>query len=136
MYQKHITTPTLYFIVSLVILFINKPSQAQEKEYPDGHGKMVKIPLGDISFADSLISYTPGTPAPIPDNSNAQDAIGPPDFNSDYVKGFVSLGVGGELVVQFKNNALVNITGPDLYVFEMGKYVEETFLYVSKDNKN
>jgi len=37
------------------------------------------------------------------------------------------LGTGGELVLSFTDNALVNIEGPDLYVFEVGKYVEETF---------
>ncbi len=109
---------------------------AQEKEYPDGHGKTVKLPQGDVSFADSVISYTAGNPSPIAANSNPVDALGVPDFNAQTVKGFVSLGTGGELVLQFTNNALVNIPGPDLYIFEMGKYVEETFLLVSRDNKN
>ncbi len=125
----------LYLSFTLIFASISNHLNAQEKEYPDGHGKTVKLPFGDISFADSVISYTPGKPAPIPENANPKDAIGLPDFNQDYVKGFVSLGTGGELVVQFKNNALINISGPDLYVFEMGKYVEETYLYVSKDNK-
>ena len=56
-------------------------------------------------------------------------------FRADSISGFVSLGVGGELVLAFTNNALINIIGPDLYVFETGRYVEETFLYVSKDAK-
>lgn len=82
-----------------------------------------------------MVSYKKGDPPPIPANANPQDAIGPPNFNELYVSGFVCLGTGGELVVQFTDNALINIDGPDLYVFEMGKYVEETWLYVSKDNK-
>lgn len=108
---------------------------AQEKRYPDGHGGYVKLPQGDISFADTVISYKPGNPAPIPHNSNPKDAIGPPDFKADSISGFVSLGVGGELILGFTNNALINIPGPDLYVFEMGRYVEETFLLVSKNGR-
>ncbi len=127
----------LKFYITLactLLCFLSLP--AQEKEYPDGHGKKVKLPLGDLSFADSLISYTPGTPSPIPQNAEGWLALGTPNFNPDSASGFVSLGTGGTIILKFTNNALVNINGPDLYVFEMGKYVEETFLYVSKDAKN
>ncbi|MGZ3901384.1 MAG: hypothetical protein ACXVDC_13745 [Bacteroidia bacterium] len=97
-----------------------------EKEYNDGHGGKIKLPLGDLSFIDKVISYTRGKPAPVELNINPKDAVGLPDFNETQVTGFVSLGIGGELVLAFTNNALVNIEGPDLYVFEVGKYVEET----------
>ncbi len=108
---------------------------AQTKSYPDGHGKFVKLPLGDISFADTVISYKVGNPAPAAKYAVPDSAIGLPDFNNAD-GGFVCLGRNGELVVKFNNNALVNIAGPDLYVFELGKYVEETILFVSKDGKN
>lgn len=110
-------------------------SQNEEREYNDGHGGKIKLPLGDISFADKVISYTPGLPAPIPENSKPNDALGKPDFVEATVSGFVSLGTGGELTVAFTDNALVNIEGPDLYIFEVGRYVEETFLYVSRNGK-
>lgn len=110
-------------------------SQIHVKEYDNGHGKKIVLPQGDISFADEVVSYKAGSPAPIQENSNPQDAIGIPDFNMERVTGFVSLGIGGELVVAFHDNALVNIDGPDLYVFEVGRYVEETYLYVSKNGK-
>jgi OOP family OmpA-OmpF porin len=122
-----------FLLPTLILLTLN--FNAQEKEYPDGHGKTVKLPGGDLSFADVLVSYKAGNPAPVPENSKGQDAVGIPDFNEENVTGFVSLGSGGELILQFTDNALINIDGPDLYVFEMGKYVEETFLYVSKDKK-
>jgi OOP family OmpA-OmpF porin len=121
----------------IVLLFIARAGFAQpgEKEYNDGHGGKIKLPLGDLSFADKSVSYKPGNPAPVPENSNPADALGIPDFDPTRVTGFVSLGTGGELVLMFTDNALVNIEGPDLYVFEVGRYVEETFLYVSKDAK-
>ncbi|HXU26930.1 MAG TPA: OmpA family protein [Bacteroidia bacterium] len=120
----------------LFFLLISCSFFAQEKQYADGHDGFVKLPQGDISFADTVISYKAGDPAPIQHNSNPQDAIGAPDFNADSISGFVSLGVGGELVLAFTNNALINIPGNDLYVFESGRYIEETYLYVSKDGVN
>lgn len=119
----------------LALLSTSTFSQNEEKEYNDGHGGKIKLPLGDISFADKIISYKPGIPAPIAENSKPNDALGKPDFVEATVSGFVSLGTGGELVVAFTDNALVNIEGPDLYIFEVGRYVEETFLYVSRNGK-
>lgn len=110
-------------------------AQTKEKEYPNGHGGKIKIPLGDISFADKVIKYVPGNPAPMELNKNPKDAVGLPDFNEQQVSGFVSLGIGGELVLAFTDNALVNIEGNDLYIFEVGKYIEDTYLYVSKNGK-
>ncbi len=121
-------TSSLLFITLLSI-----STFAQEKEYDNGRGGKVKLPLGDLSFVDKVIEYKTGNPAPIAANSNPEDAIGIPNFNQLEVTGFVSLGSGGELLLAFTDNALVNIDGPDLYIFEMGKYVEETYLYVSKD---
>jgi OmpA-OmpF porin, OOP family len=119
------------FLILLLPLF----SWAQApKEYPDGHGKKRLVPSGDISFADSLVSYKPGTPPPAKDYANPKLAVGLPDYDG-YSGGFVSLGVGGELVLYFRDNALVNTKGPDLYVFELGKYIEETILSISKDGK-
>jgi OmpA-OmpF porin, OOP family len=124
---------TLLVFVTLVSQFV---SQTTAKEYNDGHGGKITLPLGDISFADKIVNYKKGNPAPINENANANDALGKPDFNEKMVSGFVSLGTGGELILAFTDNALVNIDGPDLYVFEVGRYVEETYLYVSKNGKN
>jgi OOP family OmpA-OmpF porin len=105
------------------------------KEYKNGHGGVITLPQGDISFADEVVSYTPGDPAPMNDNAHPEDAIGPPNWDGKQNVGFVSLGCGGTLVLKFTNNALVNIEGPDLYIFEVGKFVEPTLLSVSKDGK-
>ncbi|HTA63045.1 MAG TPA: hypothetical protein VK835_11340 [Bacteroidia bacterium] len=63
-------------------LLVNYSVFAQKKQYPDGHDGFVSLPLGDISFADTVISYKVGNPAPIQHNSNPQDAVGVPDFNA------------------------------------------------------
>jgi OmpA-OmpF porin, OOP family len=108
---------------------------AQPKSYNDGHGGQISLPLGDISFADKVVRYKPGVPPPVASHSKPEKSIGIPDFDGTAVTGFVSLGTSGELVLAFTDNALVNIEGPDLVVFEVGKYVEETWLYVSRDGK-
>ncbi len=124
-------------IISFVIILISSNTRAQEsgKSYNDGHGGKVYFPLGDISFADEVVEFVKGDPAAIEQSSNPSDAIGVPDFDG-LAKGFVSLGCGGKLILKFKDNALINIDGPDLYIFEMGKYIESTDLAISKDGVN
>src|SRR3954471_7524932 len=98
---------------NLIILFLfgfhTCFSQSIQKEYNNGHGGKIILPQGDISFADKVVSYKIGNPPPVAENANPLDALGKPDFNAATVKGFVSLGTGGELVLSFSDNALVNI---------------------------
>lgn len=104
------------------------------KEYNDGHGGKVYLPLGDLSFADEIVSFMKGDP-PATEATDPEKAKGRPDFDG-MQGGFFSLGCKGTLVLQFRDNALVNIKGPDLYVFELGKYTEATELSVSKDGRS
>jgi OOP family OmpA-OmpF porin len=117
--------------------FLFSQSRVPEgKFYPDGHGGRVYLPLGDISFADEVIRFNHGNPRAIPLASDSSQALGVPNFDSIHVRGFVSLGCRGSLVLHFRDNALVNIPGPDLYVFEVGKFIEATELAISKDGKH
>jgi OOP family OmpA-OmpF porin len=135
-------TTSCFRTIYLVILILTGTALPQTvfsqkgipKEYKDGRGGKVTLPMGDISFADSVISYLPGDPAPMNDNAIPQAALGPPNWDGKD-GGFVTLGCGGTLIVKFTKIALVNIDGPDLYVFEVGKYIESTMLSVSKDGK-
>jgi OOP family OmpA-OmpF porin len=120
----------------LLFVFSAKAQDVQPKEYKTGKGGTITLPMGDLSFADTVISYEVGDPAPMNDNANPKDALGVPDWDGSENVGFVSLGCGGSLVLKFTNNALVNIDGPDLYVFEVGKFVEPTVLSISKDGKH
>ena len=104
------------------------------REYPDGHGGKVYLPLGELSFADEVVSFTKGDP-PAVEATDPQKAKGRPDYDGQQ-GGFLSLGCGGTLILQFKDNALINVKGPDLYVFELGRYTEATDLSVSKDGTN
>ncbi|NNJ81395.1 MAG: OmpA family protein, partial [Flavobacteriaceae bacterium] len=46
-----------------------------------------------------------------------------------------NLGINGVLTLEFTNNALTDVNGPDLYIFEMGK-IEPTRLEISKDGED
>lgn len=108
------------------------------RSYPDGHGGEVFFPMGDVSFADSVARYSSGDPAPVADASRPESALGAPDYGEHGEgdeRSYVSLGCAGELVLTFEDNALIDVAGPDLYVFEIGPDVEPTGLAVSNDGE-
>jgi hypothetical protein len=101
----------------------------------------VDFPQGAISFADLVVSYTPGIDGadPTAPYQGAGNALGIPNYNNDNSCSstadctFVSLGVGGELVLRFTDNVLTGSgsTADDLWIFEIGPDVEDTFVAVS-----
>jgi OOP family OmpA-OmpF porin len=120
----------------LALLFAAFSLSAQEpgKNYPNGHGGTIFLPQGEISFADEVADFKLGDPDAVTEACDSTLALGRCDF-AGVASNFVSLGCGGSLTLRFTDNALVNISGPDLYVFEVGKYIETTQLFVSKDGK-
>lgn len=104
------------------------------------HG--VAFPGGEDSFADEVIVYDNkiknGEPGPM--QSQPGQSLGAPNYSASIscasagVCSYVSLGLAGTLTVRFDNF----LTGsgnssPDLWVFEIGPDVEDTFVEVSKD---
>ncbi len=100
----------------------------------------VEFPQGAVSFADSLVSYDnlfSGGPAPTdPNYLDASDALGIPDYNGS--TGSVSLGSGGRIVLRFTDNSLTasGNADNDIWIFEIGPDVEDTFVDISKDGVN
>jgi OOP family OmpA-OmpF porin len=122
--------------ILLTVIGLESYAQAPvPKEYSNGRGGTVVLPLGDISFADEVVSYEvgKGSAEPLLIYMNPKNALGAPNQNGD--SGFVSLGCGGTLILKFTDNALINIDGPDLFVFEVGSLIEPTMLSISKDGK-
>jgi len=127
--------------ILLSSLLIGISLQAQEngsngKSYPDGHGGTVFFPAGDISFADKVVSFKKGDPSAAEKDSNPEEAVGIPNYDTENDSRYVSLGCGGTLVLAFEDNAVIDIPGPDLYVFEVGSDIEPTSLSLSKDGEN
>jgi OOP family OmpA-OmpF porin len=123
----------LIFVGSFISVFSQSGMQAI---YPDGHGGFVYMPTGKISFADVLVSYTEGDPKSPMNGAAPEGVLGETDYNIEVRKGFFSMGCGGTLTVRFTDNALTDIEGPDLYIFEVGSEVENTRLEISKDAVN
>lgn len=108
------------------------------RTYSDGHGGRIFFPFGDISFADEVVSFKVGSPAPIKGYGNSKLALNIPDYSGDYKNKAeaTSLGYGGELIVKFTDNILYDINGPDLFIFEIGPAIEPVDVYVSKDGND
>jgi outer membrane protein OmpA-like peptidoglycan-associated protein len=96
--------------------------------------KAVYLPLGKLSFADKVVKVN----HPLLMTQQVNNVIGEPDvikgFLAEDISGIHSLGLGGSLTIQFIDNALTNVNGPDLYIFEIGQ-IEPTDLEISKDGK-
>lgn len=98
------------------------------------------FPQGAISFADTLISYTPAGPPSVP-HQGGFNALGAPNYagvNSCANQAactFVSLGNGGSIVLRFDDNKLTgsDSNALDIWVFEVGPNVEDTFVDISMD---
>lgn len=103
----------------------------------------VDFPAGAISFADTVLSYSPGIVAsgPTLPHRGSDNALGVPDYagvnscTSAATCSFVSLGVGGSIVVRFDDNVLTGSgnADKDLWIFEVGPDVEDTTVEVSTD---
>jgi len=106
----------------------------------------VDFPQGAISFADSVVSYLPGLEgaSPTAPHQGAVNALDVPDYAggngcaSIEACTFVSLGVGGQLVVRFDNNILTGSDSDafDLWIFEIGPDVEDTTVELSNDGQS
>lgn len=97
--------------------------------------RAICLPQGESSFADEVVSFTPGARPSSGVFADPAYALGLPDYTNSRSPGFLSLGCDGTLVLRFTDNALVDVDGPDLYVFEVGPAVEPTLLAISEDGR-
>ena len=102
------------------------------------------FPQGAFSFADAVVDYSPGIVSgtqPSDPHRGDFNALGVPDYtgvNSCASQGtcsFVSLGDGGSITLQFVDNKLTGsgTTSLDLWIFEVGPDIEDTYVDISKD---
>ena len=102
------------------------------------------FPQGAVSFADTLVAYTLGGGGVTAAHQGAFNAIGLPNYagtNSCPSQAgctFVSLGDGGSVVLRFDDNKLTGSgdNALDLWVFEVGPDIEDTFVEISKNGLN
>ena len=99
-------------------------------------GNRLTFPQGEISWADAVVSFTPGNPA-AGRSTDPKAALGKPDYqgtdDAQDEATYVSIGDGGELVLEFRDNVLVDGDGQDLAIFEIGPEVEPMLIAISED---
>lgn len=97
----------------------------------------VEFPYGTASFADEVVSFSPGSDSFSPHNDPSA-ALGVPDYSGTGT--YTALGQSGVLVVEFTDNLLVDQTavedGNDLYIFEIGPAVEGFTVEISTDGND
>jgi outer membrane protein OmpA-like peptidoglycan-associated protein len=125
-------------VIASLILLLAPPPAAEAacagKIYGKGK-RSICLPQGEASFADDVVSFAPGARPSEGVWADPAQALGEPDFVRASQPGFLALGCDGELVLRFEDNALVEVPGPDLYVFEVGPMVEAVDLAVSVDGQ-
>jgi OmpA-OmpF porin, OOP family len=122
-----------WWSLAAAVVATSVSSLAQDSKCPGTLFGGVCFPQGVISFADEVVSYVPGRAPAVAVASEPKSTLGVPDAGSGPT--FLSLGCNGVLTVRFIDNALIDVKGPDLYVFEIGPAVEATEVAISTDNR-
>ena len=124
---------------AMLILASSAFASGQSKGYPDGRGGEITLPNGDLSFADRVVSFAEGSPASrIEESQDPENALGAPTHRGQSAGpegfgSFITLGCHGSLILEFVDNALIDIAGADLHVWEVGPDVEPTTLAISRN---
>lgn len=126
-------TKTFLFSLLFGYALIAQEYTLHKTIYTASNGEKVDIPLGKVSFADEVIRYEMGNPAPITQFQNSSQALYEPNYTSIKKPDFVSLGCGGQLTLKFSDNGFMNLKGDDLYVFEVGPAKEPADIEISID---
>ena len=96
----------------------------------------VNFPQGLSSFADAVVSYDPVIKSGQPGEAhrNFADTIGAPNYTG-LASQYASLGDGGSITLEFIDNRLTGSGDDkaDLWIFEVGPDVEDTFVEISKN---
>lgn len=105
--------------------------QVSGKHYKISEHRTVYLPMGKISFADKLVEYKVGDPAPSKKNRDSSQCLNEPNYVNYKIPNFTSLGCGGILILEFTNNGFMNLNGDDLYIFEVAPSKESMSVEVS-----
>ncbi len=124
---------SLYSIVFTSLAALSIPLAGQATPY---HG--VEFPDGAVSFADVVVDYNPafdGNTGPALTYQVPEEALGIPDYTEGPEPEYVTLGDGGYIILRFTDNSLTgsDSNALDLWIFEIGPDVEDTYVDISKN---
>lgn len=116
---------------------LNLIAQQEARYYYTGSdGTRLYLPLGKISFADTVIAYELGTPRPVRKFRDPEQALFKPNYTSYQSPEFVSIGCEGRLTLGYTDNGFMNLQGPDLVVLEVGPARERTTIEISENGQD
>jgi OOP family OmpA-OmpF porin len=130
MFYKTIIFILLTFF-SVSILFAQK---GVGKSYRIDRYSSVYLPLGKISFADSIVEFKVGTPPPLAKYGDTSQCLHEPNYKNYHTNTFLSLGCKGSITLAFTDNGFMNLPGYDLYIFEVGPSKESAKIEISENN--
>jgi hypothetical protein len=117
----------------------DQPPDVVPEEATTAQGEKVVFPSGTMSWVDAVISFTAGDPAG-GRSGDPNAALGKPDYEDTGEAAdeatYVSLGHGGQLILEFTDNVLIDGDGLDLAIFEIGPEVEPTLIAISEDGQD
>jgi len=105
---------------------------AFSQTYFDSRQNRVNIPGKSNSFADEVVEFKNGYPSSEGFYAKSKFCLGKPDFVKWKKPGVLSLGCGGSVTVKFTNNAIIDVPGDDIYVFESGDRTEPFKVEISR----
>jgi OOP family OmpA-OmpF porin len=123
-------------LIILVVLFSGVFANAQEstgRSYKIDRYSSLYLPLGKLSFADSLVEFKLGYPEPVKKYTDPLQCLQEPNYRRYQDPDFLSLGCGGSITVAFTDNGFMNLPGNDLYIFEVGPSREPASVEISED---
>ena len=124
----------LIFIISSYLSIFANSFFAQidyENLYKTDNATSIYLPLGKISFADSVVNFKMGDPPPYKKYSDVTNCLQGPNYITYSSPTYLSLGCKGSLTVAFTDNGFMNLPGYDLYIFEVGPSKEAAKVEVS-----
>jgi OOP family OmpA-OmpF porin len=124
----------LYVLITLFLSSNILVAQTKTgKTYKISRYDYIYLPLGKISFADSIVSFKMGSPAPQVKYRDQDQCLHEPNYVSYKTPNFLSLGCSGTLVVHFSDNGFMNLKGKDIYIFEVGSEKEAANIEISEN---
>lgn len=127
------------FILLINYLLIATTLSAQIDEqnlYRTDNSSSIYLPLGKISFVDSIVDFKMGKPHPYEKYRDVNNCLGEPNYITYSSATYLSLGCKGSLTVAFNDNGFMNLPGYDLYIFEVGPSKESAKIEISVNGKN
>lgn len=107
------------------------------RDYPMAQGGTITLPAGAVSFADRVVRFAEGDPPSERDDArDPQAVLGPADRDAAGEGAALTLGCNGSIELEFKDNVLIDVEGPDVHVWEVGEDVEPTEVAISRDGQS